>query len=163
MVPVRAFALQLPLDWICHPRIDEAQLGGADGSAEGRFHGERSRAGRLEPIPEFSAGRVQVVEPEVADEARRGILHRYLGQAGPVTLEEIQAARKVWPDEENGALIIVQVADELDAMKEDIKDSDLPLLSEGEFPRLESPARPSRPLAREWALVGATCPDLPLR
>lgn len=50
---------------------------------------------------------------------------------GPVTIEEIEAARKVWPDDENGAFIILEVIPRLpDFHRKGPRDS-LPLIGEG--------------------------------
>ncbi|HPD29611.1 MAG TPA: hypothetical protein PLL20_06430 [Phycisphaerae bacterium] len=47
---------------------------------------------------------------------------------GPVTIEEIEAARKVWPDDENGALVLLRVRDRLDAIGKEAAATTLPVL-----------------------------------
>ncbi|MGQ9649344.1 MAG: hypothetical protein ACUVXJ_04475 [Phycisphaerae bacterium] len=47
---------------------------------------------------------------------------------GPVTIEEIEAARRVWPDEENGALVLLRVRDRLDAIDKEAAATTLPIL-----------------------------------
>ncbi len=47
---------------------------------------------------------------------------------GPVTIEEIEAARKAWPDDENGALVLLRVRDRLDAIGKEAAATTLPVL-----------------------------------
>ena len=48
----------------------------------------------------------------------------------PLTFEEIEAARKVWPDDENGARIILELADRLDHLR--VLDGEVVLDENGE-------------------------------
>lgn len=58
----------------------------------------------------------------VLDGVCQGKLNAAMRQAraggGPVTFEELQAARKAWPDEQNGALILVKLATQLDTIRQ---------------------------------------------
>lgn len=47
---------------------------------------------------------------------------------GPVTIEEIEAARKVWSDDENGALVLLRLRDRLDMINKDATATTLPVL-----------------------------------
>lgn len=63
---------------------------------------------------------VLVAAALVLDGVCQGKLNAAMRQARaggePVTFEELQAARKVWPDERNGALILVKLRTRLDAI-----------------------------------------------
>lgn len=50
---------------------------------------------------------------------------------GPVTIEEIEAARKVWPDDQNGALIMLEVIPRLPDFHRKGPHDSLPLIGEG--------------------------------
>lgn len=54
----------------------------------------------------------------------------------PVTFEEIQAERRTWADEDNGALIIVKLVSRLDQINKATSQSPIPCLGEGKLPKL---------------------------
>jgi hypothetical protein len=60
---------------------------------------------------------------------------------GPVTLEEIEAVRRVWPADKNGAPIILSLAGKLTPAPEDEKSELLPLIGTAEMP----------PLGEKWS------------
>ena len=55
---------------------------------------------------------------------------------GPVTLEELEAARKVWPDEENGALVILSLTTRLSAIPSEEGVDLLPIVGKADLPPL---------------------------
>ena len=65
---------------------------------------------------------------KVMREARQGGL--------PLTFEEIEAVRRTWPDDENGALVIQPVLDRLAELEDDEGLKALPWVGEGDEPAL---------------------------
>ena len=58
-----------------------------------------------------------------------------------LTIEEIEASRKVWPDDENGALVLSQIFPQLEELSERVKQNDpeiqkLPIIGDMELPEL---------------------------
>ncbi len=60
---------------------------------------------------------------------------------GPVTIEELEVARKSWPDERNGALIITSLTTQPAPAADDPVFESLPLLGNGDLP----------PLGEKWS------------
>ncbi|NLE56752.1 MAG: hypothetical protein GX616_00210 [Planctomycetes bacterium] len=55
---------------------------------------------------------------------------------GPVTIEEIEAARKVWPDDRNGATVFLQIAPRLPESRDDERCKSLPVVGRAKMPTL---------------------------
>lgn len=73
---------------------------------------------------------------------------RALGEAcadgKPVTLQELEAARKVWSDDTNGARIILDLSDRLKAIQEQAQAEDLPIF------RGRQSKMPEPPFGQRW-------------
>ncbi|MCP4591212.1 MAG: hypothetical protein GY842_10730, partial [bacterium] len=80
-------------------------------------------------------GVVILIFDQVGQSALRAELEAIEEAGEPVTLEDLEARRKSIPDEQNGALVMVEVRDVLDGLSYP-EDRELPLLGRARLPRV---------------------------
>lgn len=84
----------------------------------------------------------------IYDELGRADLDRALAEAradgGPVTLAEMEAAREFWPDEANGANVILRLSSRLAVIQNEAQEDSLPIVGTGR------PYRTSKLLGLRW-------------